>query len=136
VQKKPRTPGFDEYLAGAFFSYTVSIIPLLFTSYLFQIHNIDPSSLDPSLLLVLVVTPNFFGGTVAGYAVARRSEIDHRMVGVKTGLGCLLLNGLITGLLTGQTQSPLALASVFFGCVFSGFLYGRIYQKKINAQNK
>jgi len=136
VQKKPRTPRFDEYLAGAFFGYTVSILPLLIASYFLQVYNLDPNAVNPYMLFFLVSAPTFLGGVVAGYAVARRSEIDHWKVGIKAGLGCLFLNGLITGLITGQPQSPLALASLFLGCVFSGYLYGKICQKKIQKQNK
>jgi len=136
VQKKPRTPGFEEYLAGAFLGYTVSMIPLLVLSFFFQIYNIDPGSLDTFLLLLIISAPNFFGGVVAGHMVVRRAEIDHLKVGVKTGLGCILLTGLITGILESRPANPIALAMVFLGCTFSGYLYGRNYQKKTETQNK
>jgi len=134
--KSPRTPRFEEYLAGAFFGYTLSILPIYIITYLFQVYSIDPSSLDPISLYLLFITPFFFGGAIAGYLVVRRSEIDHWKVGIKAGIGCLILMGLLMGLVEGRPANPLALATVFLGCTFSGYLYGRKYQKKIKTQNK
>ena len=133
---KPRTPGFEEYLAGAFFGYTLSTLPLMVITFILQVYSIDPASLDITVLFILFVMPNFFGGAMAGYLVARRSEADHWKVGLKTGIGCLALSSIITGLTTGQPESLFALLAKFVGSTFSGYMYGRIYRNRILTKSK
>jgi len=133
---KLRTPGFEEYLAGAFFGYTLSTLPLMVITLILQLSSIDPSSLDIVTLFILFVAPNLFGGAMSGYLVARRSQTDHWKVGLKNGIGCLILSGLITGLLTGQPESLFALIGKFVGSCISGYLYGRIYQTRALSSQK
>jgi putative membrane protein (TIGR04086 family) len=90
MEKKPRTPRFDEYLAGAFFSYTLAMIPILILSFILQLNSIEISFLDSSILVSLVIITNLFSGFVSGFLVVRRSEADHLIVGIKTGIGSIL----------------------------------------------
>lgn len=133
---KPRTPGFEEYLAGAFFGYTLATLPLQVIILILQLSSINPEALDVTTLTLLFIGPNLFGGAMSGYLVARRSDTEHWKVGLKNGIGCLILSGLITGLLTGQPESLLALAGKFVGSSISGYLYGRVYQARALQSQK
>lgn len=133
---KVRKPGFEEYLAGAFFGYTLSTLPLMIISLILQLNSVDPAALELGVLFGLFVMPNFFGGAMAGWLVSRRSDVDHWKVGIKTGIGCLILSGILTGLLTGQPESLFALAAKFVGATFGGLIYGVFFQRRILMKKK
>lgn len=133
---RPRTPRFDEYLAGAFFGYGLSLLPALVISYLLQVYKVDPLTMSPILLGILFIPPYFFGGMMGGYLVARRSDVDHLKVGIKTGIGCLVLQGFIGGLFTSNPEPIAFLLAIFSGAGFGGYLYGKIYQKRVKTLDK
>jgi predicted permease len=109
---KKKGVAFDEYLAGG----CLANVPILIFIYVVKSlpEDIWLSGLELGSLLAVAL-----GGMCAGYAVARRADLDHSRVGLKTGLAAFLVNIVLSSIISEGPTILYGLWILMVFCVFS-----------------